>query len=252
MSEMFSGQSPQEEPVPQPQTVRVAMPSLAPTATYVILSFTVLVYLLQMASTMMLGDDLPLMFGARVTGLMREGQWWRFLTPVFLHGSVGHIFFNMYALLSLGSFLERQFGHGRFLLLYFLGGFAGNVFSFLLTEGYSVGASTAVFGLVAAEGIFFYQNRKLFGGQAKSAISNAIFIIAINLFIGLSPGIDNWGHLGGLFGGAMLAWFAGPNWKVAGIFPDFHLEDQREPREVMMGASVTVLVFGALAAVGLF
>lgn len=252
MSEMFSGQSPQEEPVPQPQTVRVAMPSLAPTATYVILGFTVLVYLLQMASTMMLGDDLPLMFGARVTGLMREGQWWRFLTPVFLHGSVGHIFFNMYALLSLGSFLERQFGHGRFLLLYFLGGFAGNVFSFLLTEGYSVGASTAVFGLVAAEGIFFYQNRKLFGGQAKSAISNAIFIIAINLFIGLSPGIDNWGHLGGLFGGAMFAWFAGPNWKVAGIFPDFHLEDQREPREVMMGASVTVLVFGALAAVGLF
>ncbi len=252
MSEMFSGQSPQEEPVPQPQTVRVAMPSLAPTATYVILGFTVLVYLLQMASTMMLGDDLPLMFGARVTGLMREGQWWRFLTPVFLHGSVGHIFFNMYALLSLGSFLERQFGHGRFLLLYFLGGFAGNVFSFLLTEGYSVGASTAVFGLVAAEGIFFYQNRKLFGGQAKSAISNAIFIIAINLFIGLSPGIDNWGHLGGLFGGAMFAWFAGPNWKVAGIFPDFHLEDQREQREVMMGASVTVLVFGALAAVGLF
>ncbi len=227
------------------------MPSLAPVATYVILGFTVLIYLLQMASTAMLGDDLPLMLGARVTELMLEGQWWRFITPVFLHGSVAHIFFNMYALLSLGSFLERQFGHARFLLLYFLGAFAGNVFSFLLTEGYSVGASTAVFGLVAADVIFFHQNRKLFGGQAKQAIGNAVFIIAVNLFIGLSPGIDNWGHVGGLLGGAMFAWFAGPSWKVAGIYPDFHLEDQREFREIVLGASVLLLTFGMLIVWGL-
>jgi rhomboid protease GluP len=258
MNERFPGeqavpaQSPQGEPGPQPQPVRIAMPSTPPTATYVVLGFTVLIYLLQMASMAIWGDDLPLMLGARANELILKGQWWRFITPVFLHGSVAHIFFNMYALLSLGTFLERQFGRGRFVLLYFLGAFAGNVFSFLLTEGYSVGASTAVFGLVAAEGIFFYQNRKLFGGQAKSAISNAVFIIAINLFIGLSPGIDNWGHVGGLLGGAMFAWFAGPRWKVAGIYPDFHLEDQRELREVMMGASVTILVFGALAAWGLF
>jgi rhomboid protease GluP len=254
MSERFPEQGQMTSaPAPQPQSVRIAMPSLAPVATYVILGFTVLVYLLQKASIALVGDDLPLMFGARITELILEGQWWRFLTPVFLHGSLTHIFFNMYALLSIGSFLERQFGHGRFLLLYFLGAFAGNVFSFLLTDGYSsVGASTAVFGLIAAEGVFFYQNRKLFGGQARQAIGNAVVIIAVNLFIGLSPGIDNWGHVGGLLGGAMFAWFAGPSWKVIGIFPDFHLEDQRDLREVMMGASVTVLVFGVLAAVGLF
>ncbi len=251
MNEPFSNQVP-PQPVPQPQQIRVALPSRAPMATYITLGFTVLVYLLQKASVALTGSDLPLMLGARATDLILDGQWWRFLTPVFLHGSMGHIFFNMYALLSLGTLLERHFGHGRFLLLYFLGAFAGNVFSFLLTEGYSVGASTAVFGLIAAEGIFFYQNRKLFGSQAKSAIGNAVFIVAINLFIGLSPGIDNWGHLGGLIGGAMFAWFAGPSWKVVGIHPDFHLEDQRELREVMMGASVTVLVFSALAAAGLF
>jgi rhomboid protease GluP len=252
VNESFSGQE-APAPVTPPQSVRVAMPSLAPTATYVILGFTVLIYLLQMASKMILnGDDLPLMLGARVTELIRAGQWWRFITPVFLHGSVGHIFFNMYALLSLGTFLERHFGHGRFVALYFLGAFAGNVFSFLLTDGYSVGASTAVFGLVAAEVIFFYQNRKLFGGQAKQAIGNAAVIIAINLFIGLSPGIDNWGHVGGLLGGAMFAWFAGPRWQVAGIHPDFHLEDQREPREIVSGAAIALTVFGALAAWGLF
>ncbi|MCA1899228.1 MAG: rhomboid family intramembrane serine protease [Chloroflexi bacterium] len=252
MNEIFSERPPQEEPVPQPQTARVAMPSLTPIATYMILGFTALVYLLQLASAALLGDDLPLLLGARVTELILEGQWWRFLTPVFLHGSAAHIFFNMYALLSIGSFLERHLGRGRFLLLYFLSAFAGNVFSFLLTEGYSVGASTAVFGLIAAEAVFFYQNRKLFGAQAKQALGNVLFIVIVNLFIGLSPGIDNWGHVGGLLGGAMFSWFAGPLWKVAGIFPNFHLEDQRELREVVMGASVTILVFGALAAAGLF
>ncbi len=193
-------------------------PSLVPKATYTILGLTVLIYLLQIASMAILkGDDLPLMLDARVIDLIRSGQWWRFITPVFLHGLVTHIFFNMYAPLSIGSFLERHFGHGRFVLLYFLGAFAGNVFSFLLTVGYSVGSSNAVFGMVAAEVIFFYQNRKLFGSQAKQAIGNAVFISAGNLFIGLAPGIDNWGHVGGLLGGAIFAWFAVPRWEVVGI-----------------------------------
>jgi rhomboid protease GluP len=214
---------------------------------------------MQMASVAIFGyavyqiDWLEL-YGARFNQAIRMGEIWRFITPVFLHGSIPHIFFNMYALLSIGSFLERHFGHKRFVLLYFLGAFSGNVFSFLLTgeQGYSVGASTAVFGLVAAEVVFFYQNRKLFGSQAKQAISNAAFIIAINLFIGLTPGIDNWGHVGGLLGGAMFAWFAGPRWEVAGISPDLRLQDQREFREIVLGAGLVILVFGALAAWRMF
>jgi rhomboid protease GluP len=260
MNESFSGQElRQPEPVPQPQAVRVALPSLVPMATYVILGFTVFVYLMQMASVSIFGYavyqiDWLEVYGARFNQAIRMGEVWRFITPVFLHGSIPHVFFNMYALLSIGSFLERHFGHKRFVLLYFLGAFSGNVFSFLLTgeQGYSVGASTAVFGLVAAEVIFFYQNRKLFGSQAKQAISNAVFIIAINLFIGLTPGIDNWGHVGGLLGGAMFAWFAGPRWEVTGISPDFHLQDQREFREIVLGAGLVVIVFGALAAWKMF
>jgi rhomboid protease GluP len=229
-------------------------------ATYAILGLTVIVYLLQMASVAIFGYavyqiDWLEVYGARFNEAIRMGEVWRFITPVFLHGSVTHIFFNMYALFSLGAFLERHFGHGRFTLLYFLGAFSGNVFSFLLTgeNGYSVGASTAVFGLIAAEAVFFYQNRKLFGGQAKQAISNAVFIIAINLFIGLTPGIDNWGHIGGLLGGAMFAWFAGPRWEVAGAaFSGFKLEDQRESREIVLGAGLVILVFGALAVWAMF
>jgi rhomboid protease GluP len=263
VNESFSGQETSPRPpelVPQPQAVRVALPSLVPMATYVILGFTVIVYLLQMASVAIFGYavyqiDWLEVYGARFNEAIRMGEVWRFITPVFLHGSIPHVFFNMYALLSIGSFLERHFGHKRFVLLYFLGAFSGNVFSFLLTgeQGYSVGASTAVFGLVAAEVIFFYQNRKLFGSQAKQAISNAVFIIAINLFIGLTPGIDNWGHVGGLLGGAMFAWFAGPRWEVVGTaFSGFKLEDQRESREIILGAGLVILVFGALAAWAMF
>jgi len=227
--------------------------------TYAIIGVTVLVYVLQLLSVALVGYaanqiDWLEVYGARFNTAIRAGEIWRFITPVFLHGSVPHIFLNMYALLSIGTLLERHFGHGRFAALYFLGGFAGNVFSFLLTgeNGYSVGASTAVFGLIAAEVVFFFHNRKLFGGQARQAMSNAIFIIAVNLFIGLSPGIDNWGHVGGLLGGAVFAWFSSPRWEVAGIPPNFHLRDEREFREMILGAGLVVIIFGALAVWGMF
>lgn len=247
------------EPVRPPQTVQVALPFLVPYVTYAILGFTVVVYVLQLLSVAVYGYavyqiDWLEVYGARINQAIRMGELWRFITPAFLHGSLPHVFFNMYALLSIGSFLERHFGHRRFALLYFLGAFSGNVFSFLLgaENGYSVGASTAVFGLVAAEVIFFYQNRKLFGSQARQAITNAGFIIILNLAIGLTPGIDNWGHVGGLLGGAMFAWFASPRWAIVGISPAFHLEDQRDFRGIVLGAGLVMIVFGVLAIWGMF
>lgn len=241
------------EPIPTRQPTYVRMPSLPPTATHILIGLTVFVYILQMLGSALWGDsnygiDYVTLYGSRISEAIDAGQLWRLITPVFLHGSLSHIFFNMYALFSIGSLLERHFGHGRFLLLYFLGAFAGNVLSYLFSAGYSVGASTAVFGLVAAEAIFFYQNRELFGSYARQAISNAVFIIVINLFIGLAPMIDNWGHIGGLLGGAVFAWFAGPKWMMVGIPPEFSLHDERENREVLTGALLVLLIFGGLAA----
>lgn len=240
------------EPTPTRQPVYVRMPSLQPTATYVLIGITVFVYLLQVLGTALFGDtgygiDWVTLMGARINDAILAGELWRFITPVFLHGSPTHIFFNMYALLSIGSLLEKHFGHWRFVLLYFLGGFSGNVLSFLLSQGYSIGASTAVFGLVAAEAVFFYQNRELFGSYARQAIGNAVFIIVINLFIGLAPSIDNWGHVGGLLGGAMFAWFAGPKWMAVGIPPQMELHDERELRDVITGTALVLIVFIALA-----
>jgi rhomboid protease GluP len=246
------------EPGPAPQGVSVALPSLVPKVTYALIGFTVFVYILQMLSVAILGYaanqvDWLEVYGARFNAAIRMGELWRFITPVFLHGSPTHIFFNMYALFSIGSFVEKQFGHGRFALLYFLGAFSGNVFSFLLTgeNGFSVGASTAVFGLIAAQVVFFYQNKKIFGSYAQRVIGNSVFIIIVNLAIGLTPGIDNWGHVGGMLGGALFTWFAGPKWEVVGTSYGLELQDQRETREIVLGAWVVIIIFGVMAVWGM-
>jgi rhomboid protease GluP len=245
-----SAAPPPQGPPPQQKT-QVGMPDTAPYVTYAIIAITVVMYVLQLASESMLGTDILILYGARINEAILAGELWRFITPALLHGSIPHILFNMYALFIFGTGLERHFGHGRFFLLYVLGAFTGNVISFLFSAGYSVGASTAVFGLLGAEAIFLYQNRKLFAGQFGRAIQNVIFIAAINLFLGLQPGIDNWGHVGGLLGGLMFTWFAGPLWEIEGIAPVLQLVDQRPSREVIVGAATVMLVFGALAMWGL-
>lgn len=243
---------PQREPVPPPpaapRPVYVEMPRSAPYVTYTIIAVTVLFYLLQLASQFLLDGDLPAALLMKSNEAIESGQFWRLLTPALLHGSIAHIGFNMYALFSFGVSLERHFGHGRFFLLYLLGAFAGNVASFAFSEANSLGASTAIFGLLGAEGIFLLQNRKLFAGQFRSAIGNILFIAAINLFvIGSLPGIDNLGHIGGLLGGLMFTWFAGPQWEIEGIAPALRLEDQRPAHQVLIGALLVAIVFGGLA-----
>ena len=250
----------QAKPAASEQYVRVPLPRSAPYMTYTIIGVTAVFYVLQVASVVLLGNpttfsniDWLALYGSRINDSIQAGQVWRLLTPALLHGSPMHLFFNMYALYSLGIGLERYFGHQRFLLLYVLGAFTGNVASFLFTGGaYSVGASTAIFGLIGAEGVFFYQNRKLFGEEARRAIGNVIFVAAINLFIiGSLPFIDNWGHIGGLVGGLMFTSFAGPLWDVETNLFGYSLVDRRPAREVLIGAAVVVFIFGALALWGM-
>lgn len=240
---------PAPPPPPAPRPAYVQIPQSVPYVTYIIIAVTILFFLLQQASTILLQGDLPAALLLKNNEAIRAGQLWRLLTPALLHGGLMHIVFNMYALFSFGASLERHFGHGRFFLLYVLGAFAGNVASFAFSEANSLGASTAIFGLLGAEGIFLLQNRKLFAGQFRSAIGNIIFIAAINLFIiGSLPGIDNWGHIGGLLGGSLFTLFAGPQWEIEGIPPALQLVDERPAHQVLVGALTVVLVFGGLAA----
>ncbi len=194
---------------------------------------TIAMFLLQVASNYFLSFDLPAALGAKINDLILKGQVWRLITPILLHGSLTHIFFNMYALISIGREIEIYYGHKRYLLLYLVSGFAGNVFSFLITQGSSYGASTSIFGLIAAEGVFIFQNRTFFR-NSRAMLMNVAVIVGINLFIvGMIPNIDNFGHLGGLIGGAAFAWLAGPIWTPQGNFPEIVIKDIRKNSRIL-------------------
>ena len=241
-----SYQQPPRQPI-----ARVSMPTVKPYVTYILLAVTVFIYLLQVGTQYLLGNDLPYQLGAKYGPLIRLGEIWRLITPVFLHASLLHIGFNMYALIIYGSGLEARFGHGRFLLLYFLSAYAGNVLSFLLVPNPSLDASTAIFGLLAAEVIFLIQNRGLLGKRINSTLINLLFIAGYNLFIGFTTqGVDNFGHIGGLLGGLLFTWFGGPRWKVEGIYPMLSLVDEREGRGALAGTTAVLLFFIPLAALG--
>lgn len=232
-------------PPPEP-TVRWKLPAHTPVVTYFLLVSTVLVYIVQRITEATMGVDLPAMYGMKINEAILAGQYWRLITPMWLHGSITHIFFNMYALYVIGRGLEQQYGHMRYTILYLVSGFAGNVMSYLLTANPSLGASTAIFGLVAAEGIFIFQNRKLFR-NARAMLGNVIIIVVINLALGLTGSVDNFGHLGGLVGGLLLAWFGGPLWKVNQILGGYELTDERDNSRMIVVGTAVALLFGALA-----
>jgi rhomboid protease GluP len=234
-------------PRPPVRPVRIQPPATPPTVTYGLIGITIVAFILQYLTEYSAGYDFPAVWGAKINAAIAAGEYWRLITPVFLHGSIFHIGFNMYALYLFGRGLERSYGHGRFLTLYLLGGFGGNVLSMMFTDAPSLGASTAIFGLLGAQGVFIYQNKALFGGMTRRALQEIISIAVINLVIGMSPGIDNWGHVGGLIAGLIFSWLGGPILAPDGGFPVARLVDQRSSKDVLLAAMVTLGFFMILA-----
>ena len=247
MTESYPQEPETPETPPEPQGVRLLptdFPQNPPRVTYSILALTILVYILQIGSQYTMAGDLPAALGMKVNFLISRGEIWRLFTPMLLHGSLLHIGFNMYALYAIGPYLEQTFGSWRFFLLYIVSGFAGNVMSFMLTDANSLGASTAIFGIFAAQGIFIYKNRKLFGSNSRNMLNRIISLAVINLVIGLQAGIDNWGHVGGLLAGMAFTWFAGPVFNIEISPPRVRLTDTRTINDAFLAALGIGLVFG--------
>jgi len=215
---------------------------------YLLIALSIIIFGLQNITEWLFGYDLLLFYGAKINQFILQGDFWRFLTPVFLHGSIIHLGFNMYAIYSIGPSLERKYRSTSFILLYVISAIFGNVVSFLFSPNVSLGSSTAIFGLIAAQGVYIYKNRYLLGSAAKPLLTNVLFMIAVNLFLGLSPGIDNWGHMGGLVGGFLYAWFAGPSF---GISKNLFGENViiQENKRVFLTA--TLILIAAISLVGL-
>ncbi len=182
------------------------------------------------------------LFGQKNNELIRSGQYWRLLTPVFLHGSPVHLLTNALSLYWLGTQIERIYGARRYLIIYILAGIAGNLVSFMRSPHPSLGASGAIFGLVGAGLIFPLRFRSLIRKEARDAIQKQLLLITgINIGLGLSlQGVDNWAHMGGLVGGAMVALFLIPD-----VLDDRPLNRLRETVLSLVCASMLLLVASA-------
>ncbi len=216
--------SPRSEPGPRLQVVadgeEFESPSQAaslperPWATYALLAIIVAVFI---AMTLVGHGDVnsvALRFGSKENDLIRAGEIWRFITPIFLHGSWLHLGMNGVFLYWFGSQIEALYGWRKYLILFFVAGIAGNVLSFLCSPAPSLGASGALFGLVGAGLVFPVRFRDLVPPRARAEILRQLStVVIVNLAIGFTPGsnVDNMAHLGGLAGGAFAALFLLPD-----------------------------------------
>ena len=166
-------------------------------------------------------------YGAKVNGLITAPthQWWRFVTPMFLHVNLIHLMVNMYSLWMIGPYVEKLYGSAKFVVFWVLTGIAGVVASYLTVrpslatnslarfifkafDEPSAGASGALFGLVGVLFVFGIKFRHELPEGFKRAFGTGLVpIILLNLVIGFvgRRSIDNAAHLGGLISGAAIA-----------------------------------------------
>ncbi len=133
-----------------------------------------------------------------------NGEWWRLLSSMFLHGGIMHLLLNCYGLLISCIYIEPVLGGKRLFILYLITGLCGSLSSIWWYENtVSVGASGAIFGIFGA--ILGLMLTNAFTNEGKKAIFIALApYIVISLLYGLTGGIDNAAHLGGLISGALL------------------------------------------------
>ncbi|KUN83928.1 rhomboid family intramembrane serine protease [Streptomyces bungoensis] len=176
-------------------------------ATKVLIGINLAVFLLQLA----VGDRFTSRFelfgqahAPLLTGVqgVAEGQYYRMLTAMFLHGGYTHILFNMLSLWWLGGPLETALGRARYLTLYFVSGLAGSALTYLIADPNqpSLGASGAIFGLFGATGVLM---RRL-----NYDLRPLVALLVINLVITFTPGMHiAWeAHIGGLVAGIVTGY----------------------------------------------
>ena len=173
----------------------------APIITYILLGINILIYIIMYILDH--HDYFVINYSVHGPSIVYLNEWYRLFTGTFLHADIIHLFFNMYALYIIGSQIESFMGKIKYLIIYFFSALTGSLLSILLTQGYSVGASGAIFGLLGSLAYFGYHYRVYLGNVLKSQI---IPIILINLLIGFASNgtIDNFAHIGGLIGGALI------------------------------------------------
>jgi rhomboid protease GluP len=194
-----------------------------------VIALLVVVFIWQLASGALGSKESIIGAGALVQKLVREGEVWRLFSAVFLHGGFEHLIGNCMALYVLGIAVEHAFGKVRSLWIFLASGLCGSLLSVSLSEGPSVGASGAIFGLMGSAIIFFYKFRKEFFVREKRLGAVLVVWAVYSIITGfMTPMIDNWAHIGGLIGGVLATLLLRP--RLAGVPPRVAIDFWRGTR----------------------
>ena len=168
------------------------------------------------------------------------GRFWTLISASYLHGGLLHIFFNMMALRQIGPWVSAEFGSNRMFVIYTLSGVCGYFASCVAGVSYTIGASASVCGLIGA--LFFFGKSR--GGTYGAAVSREVsgWLISLFVFGMIMPGINNWGHGGGIVGGVALAKLLG--YRERGAETGLH----RLLAWLCLGATVVILAWGVFLA----
>lgn len=195
--------------------------------THVLIGANLLVFLLGRLNPLIIDELMLIGFAfdpdlGRVVGIA-DGEWYRLVTPMFLHQEIWHIAGNMLLLWLLGGSLEEELGRTRYVTLYLLSGLAGSAFTYLIAAENqpSLGASGAIYGLLGATVVLV---RRL-----NRDMRPIMALVVLNLVITFArEGIAWEAHIGGLIAGVIIAYAM--------------VNGPRERRAVVQGAACALVL----------
>jgi len=199
------------------RSLSTLLPTESP-VTYVILGLNFLLFAVSFMASARLGEatsllggirsDVLLRLGARQSILLFQGQWWRLVVPIFLHGGLLHIAMNTWVLMDIGPQVEELYGSARYLFLYLATGIAGflasTAWNIYTMRGYGIGIgnSGALMGLI---GLLLAITTRRGGAYMQMVRGQLLRWVAYILIFGiLVSGVDNAAHTGGLAAGFLL------------------------------------------------
>ena len=194
-------------PIQQP--ARIAQFAAKPIVTLTIMGLNVLVYIAMGASGVSWTAPSSLQairWGADFGPLTLAAEPWRLLTNMFVHFGIIHIALNMWCLFNLGQLLEPLMGRKRFGVMYVASGLAASIVSVAWNPWrVSAGASGAIFGVAGALVTYLAMKKTPFDKDlVRNNLKSLAIFIGYNLLYGLSGGVDNSAHIGGLVSGLIL------------------------------------------------
>ncbi len=199
-----------------------------PIVTYIIMAICIVLFIMmEVFSGGSTNGSTLLKYGANLDVLVKEGEYYRLFTCMFLHIGIMHLACNMYSLYVVGREVESLFGKIKYIIIYVLSGIFGSIMSIAFTHNtISAGASGAIFGLLGALLYFGIHYRTYLGDAIKRSV---IPIIVINLLIGFfSEGIDLAAQIGGLVGGVLVAMMVG-------------IPDKSKTKDIINGTILTII-----------